>query len=169
MSHSLGPDDNRLVIPPDHSAAGLRLVVALLLSLGGLSVVAASLRHGRPAALAGGVFLTVFFSVAAAFAFRVLRRRRPFLVVDREGLKLDDSRGRPVRVTWDRLDAVRCPGSLRAAVVFVLRPGEEDGLRELRLPAKRLGGAPPQWVAGMIETFRTRPDLRERLGESRTR
>lgn len=168
MSHALGPEDNRLVIPPDRSAAALRLLVALLLAGGGLSVVAAGVRHGRPAAVAGGAFLALFFAIAAAFALRVLRRTRPFLVVDREGLKLDDPRGRPVRVSWERLDAVRCPGSLRAGVVFVLRPAEGDGLRELRLPAKRLGGAPPQWVAGMIETLRTRPDLRERLGDSRT-
>jgi hypothetical protein len=118
--------------------------------------------------VAGGAFLAVFFAVAALFAFRVLRRTRPFLVVDREGLLLDDPRGRPVSVSWERLDSVRCPGSLRAGVILVLRPAEGDGLRELRLPAKRLGGAPPQWVAGMIETFRTRPDLRERLGQSRT-
>jgi hypothetical protein len=159
--------DRRLVIPPDRSAAALRLIVALLMAAGGLTVAGAGNLHGRPAAVAGGAFLALFFALAAAFAFRVLRRNRPFLVVDREGLGLDDPRGRPVRVAWDRLDAVRCPGrSLRAGVVLVLRPGGEDGLRELRLPAKRLGGAPPQWVAGMIETFRTRPELRDRLGDS---
>jgi hypothetical protein len=114
----------------------------------------------------GGGLLAAFFLLAAVASLRSLLRRRPFLVIDRSGIRADDARGRPVSIAWEELVSVTCPrGFRRRGVLLGFRPARGEKEREILVPADRLGGAPPQWLAALIETYRTRTDLRARLGE----
>lgn len=161
--NSIAPQ--RIVVPPDRLGPALRLFMALVLTGGGVALIVSGLLAGRLSAILGGIGLTVFFGFAAATSLGRLLRTRPFLVVDREGIVLDDARGGALRIGWTDLVSVRCSRRpFRRGVLLGLRQDGQNEVRsEVLLRAERLGGAPPQWVAGLIETFRLRPDLRTRL------
>jgi hypothetical protein len=155
----------RLVIPADRRGAGARLAAALVLAGAGGVLALWGWLSGATAPLAGGLALVVFFLAASLLSARRLRRRDPLLVADRDGVELAGREG-ALRVGWDDVLAVRCrTRTFRRGVLLSLRVDPSgDETREVRIGAEQLGGAPPEWLAGLLETFRSRPDLRARLG-----
>ncbi len=94
------------------------------------------------------------FLLAAYNSWRRLRCRRNPVVLDVTGLSVDDGLGHAWFLPWHQMEQVMLRrGFWRRWVVIRTRNGEP----ELRLVHPALHyGLPPQWLAGMIETFRDR-------------
>ncbi|MFN7964404.1 MAG: hypothetical protein U0V87_01790 [Acidobacteriota bacterium] len=94
------------------------------------------------------------FLLAAFNAFRRLRCPKNPVVLDVSGLSVDDGLGHAWFLPWHQMERVMLRrGFVRRWVVIRTRDGEP----ELRLVHPALHyGLPPQWLAGMIETFRDR-------------
>ncbi|MDQ7005928.1 MAG: hypothetical protein Q9Q40_01705 [Acidobacteriota bacterium] len=126
------------------------LVAALVLCWAGARAALADSVPGVGLGIAGASL----FGLAALLEYRRAAAGRPPLVLDDEGLTVDDGLGEAWRLGWERIARVgveRVTGRRRVVLVLTGEPP-----RLVSLPAICHGDAPPEWLAGMIETFRVR-------------
>ena len=130
--------------------AAAALVAALLLCWAGARAALVGSALGVGLGIAGASI----FGLAAMFEYRRGAAGRPPLVLDGQGLAVDDGLGEAWRLSWDRIERVaieRVAGRRRVVLVLFGEPR-----RIVSLPPICCGDAPPEWLAGMIETFRVR-------------
>ncbi len=107
---------------------------------------------GSLAGASVGVAGSIFFGMMALIAWRRSHSIGPPLLVDNDGVAVDDGLGESWHFRWDEIEAVTIEGGAwRRRVVLVLHGQETE---TISLPAICHGDAPPEWVAGLIETFR---------------
>lgn len=128
--------------------AAIGLSFAVLLAL----VAARALEMGSPLGAALGVLGAVGFVLAAGLAWRVSRLDGAPLVLDRQGIEVDDGLGSRWRLAWTDVEGVRVGRSLWGKRVVLDVRGASGSERVLPLICQ--GDGPPQWLAGIIETFR---------------
>ncbi len=120
-----------------------------------LALVAGHAFHTSALIGAGIGFVgALLFGLLALSAWRRTRITYPPLVLDERGLAVDDGRGGRCRLEWTEVEGVHLVRKRWGARVVLDLLGEERPT--LELPPACHGDAPPEWVAGMIETFRER-------------
>ncbi len=144
----------RFEAPLDRKALRLRAAVGIA----AFSVlVAASVRaafHGAVVAVVIGVAGAVVFLTLSFASWKLARIDGSPLVLDEAGLSFDDGLGPRSFLPWPDVTQVNVRGGRFGRRVVVTVGGAER--KELTLPAACHGGAPPEWIAGLIETFRQR-------------
>lgn len=138
--------------PLDRRAVRVRASVGLAaFSVLVAAAVKAAFRGSVIGVVIGAAGAVVFFTLAFA-SWRLARITGPPLVLDEQGLSYDDGLGPRSFLPWRRIVEVALRGGrLGRRIVVVVDDPER---RELTLPAVCHGGAPPEWTAGLIETFR---------------
>lgn len=117
------------------------------------------LAAGRALESLSMVGVAVGIAGASLFAFfgtlswrRSLVRHSP-LVLDQEGLAVDDGLGTQWSLPWQEIERVQIDTSgLHRRVVLLVSNASGEG--EVSLPRVCHGDAPAEWLAGLIETFR---------------
>jgi hypothetical protein len=124
---------------------------ALLLSL----VTAGAIERSAWLGAVFGLLGSVAFGLTGLIHWRMSRVDGPPLVLDEEGLAVNDGLGTRWSLNWHQVEAVGLRGRLlsRRVVLFLRRTGEMQP-PTITLPSICHGDAPAEWVAGMIETFR---------------
>jgi hypothetical protein len=77
---------------------------------------------------------------------------QPPLVLDERGLAFEDGIEPRAFLTWEEIADVELRGFGFARRVVLTTRAPDD--RELLIPAICHAGSPPEWTAGLIETFR---------------
>lgn len=144
----------RFEIPWPRPALRLRAILGVLAFAILVGRAAFALQRDPWGVFAFALVAAAAFLLAAVTAWRRLRTDAHPVVLDARGLAVDDGLGNSWFVTWEEIERVSLRrGFLRRWVVIHLRSGEPP----LRLVHPALHyGLPPQWLAGLIETFRSR-------------
>ncbi len=130
--------------------AAAALVAALVLCWAGARAALADSAIGVGLGIAGASI----FGLGAMLEYRRGAAGRPPLVLDAHGLAVDDGLGESWRLRWDRIERVGLERVVGRRRVVLVLTGEPPHL--ISLPTICHGDAPPEWLAGMIETFRVR-------------
>jgi hypothetical protein len=137
--------------PLDRRALRLRagLGFAAVLVLGAASGAAAV--RGSVVGTIIGAAAAVVFGVLTVASWRLSRISGSPLILDEHGMFYEDGLGPRSFLPWERVTEVALRSGLlgRRVVVHL----DENG-HDLTLPAVCHAGAPPEWTAGVIETFR---------------
>ncbi|GEM_PF-5575644 len=141
----------RFEAPRPRTALRRRTVVAMACS--SLLGIAAS------EALVAGSLIGFSLGVAgsATFAFLALEQWRRAeakgspLVLDEAGIHVDDGVGPPMEIAWAGVREIRVERVLGMRSVVVYMQSMEDAQV---LPRSCHEGAPAEWLAGLLETFR---------------
>lgn len=142
----------RFEMPLDRRALRLRAAFAVLAALLLVVLASAATRRGSATGTFLGLAGATLFAVLAHGSWRVARMAGPPLLLDERGIAFDSGRAPRVVLGWEEIADVTLRGAFFGRrVILVLREPPE---RELRLPASCCGDGPPEWTAGLIETFR---------------
>ena len=139
--------------PLDRRGLQVRAVLALIFaSVLGLVGAEALARGSLPGAGVGMVAAIVFVLLAGLSLRRAIHDRPP-LILDETGVSVDDGLGTAWRLRWDEVDAVLVGrGPFGRRILLRIRRDASGDLRPI--PPSCVGNAPPEWLAGLIETFR---------------
>lgn len=130
------------------AAAGFSAGVVLL------TLAGQSLRAGSAVGAVMGIAGAGLFWALAAITWRRTRDGRPPLVLDLDGLTVREANGDSWSLAWEQIEAVDIErGFFGRRVVLIVRGPEGE---DRALPGLCCGDAPPEWIAGLIETFRRR-------------
>ena len=138
--------------PFDRRELRVRAVLALVFAAVLALVAAEALTRGSLLGAGVGVVVGVAFILLAGLCLRRSIHACPPLVLDERGVSVDDGLGTAWRLRWDEIDAVLVARSPFGRRVLLRLRGEDGELRPV--PAVCIGNAPPEWLAGLIETFR---------------
>ncbi|RMF75471.1 MAG: hypothetical protein D6738_03655 [Acidobacteria bacterium] len=139
--------------PLDRRGLRVRALLALMFAAVLGLVAAEALTRGSLLGAGLGVLVGVSFVLLAGLSLRRSINDRPPLILDEGGVSVDDGLGTAWRLRWDEVEAVliaRSPFGRR--VLLRVRRDPDDALRPI--PSACVGNAPPEWLAGLIETFR---------------
>ncbi len=132
----------------------LRVVFGLLASFVLCLCASQAYAVGSDVGTAVGIAGAIVFGMMALSAWRRSRSAGPPLVLDDDGLAVDDGLGESWRLGWQEIRGVVIERSMWRVRVVLQLEGETGG--SISLPRVCLVDAPPEWVAGLIETFRER-------------
>lgn len=111
-----------------------------------------SLRAGSAVGTVMGIAGAGLFWMLARLAWNQTRMSRAPLILDLHGLSVNDGTGDSWTVAWDKIDSIELRRGFWGRKIVVILSGPEGEEREL--PPLCYGDAPPEWTAGLIETFR---------------
>ncbi len=141
--------------PLDRGALRARAGVAMSFAFVLAFIAAGSFHAGSIVGPGLGVVGALGFVLAAGLTWRMAHLERAPLVLDERGLEVDDGLGTRWRLAWTDVADVRIARSLwgRRVVLEVRAP---QGVMARVLPRLCQGDGPPEWTAGLIQTFRNR-------------
>ncbi len=143
----------RFEAPLDRRALRVRTMFAVLAASLLCSAGAGALENGAIVGGFVGMAGAVVFGSLGYASFCMSRIEGSPLVLDERGLSFDDGLGPRSFVAWERVsDVALRKGTLARRVVVVAADGDRE--QEYLLPPICYAGAPVEWTAGLIETFR---------------
>jgi hypothetical protein len=141
----------RFAAPRERRGWLLRATAASLFAAGCLPLASHAASGGSLAGIAASLLGLFGFVLAAVAAIRRAVARRPPLVLDEHGVRVDVGPGGRWELRWGEVARVRLDDGLFRRRVVLEVSGESD---PRVIPACCHGGLPPEWLAGLIETFR---------------
>lgn len=143
----------RFEAPVDRAA--LRMKAGFAWTAGGVLCIATgqAILTGSVVGTIVGLCAAATFAAAGFASWRHARMDGSPLLLDERGITLDDGMGTRSFLAWEDVDEVGLRGSFARRVVLVRREGDPE---EVEVPRTAHAGAPPEWMAGLIETFRHR-------------
>jgi len=138
--------------PLDRRGLRMRTTVALVAMVLLLAAGVGSSIRGSSVGTVLGIFGAAVFALLALTSWRLSRIEGPPLVLDERGMAFDDGLRPRAFVPWEKIANVDLRASGFGRRVVVTLAGDEGV--EVTLPSACYGGAPVEWIAGIIETFR---------------
>ncbi|MDH3285974.1 MAG: hypothetical protein OEQ13_14675 [Acidobacteriota bacterium] len=147
------PKNVRFAAPRDRKGWRLRSLAAAALSGASIAVAVDAGSGGVGPGTIAGLGSALGFGLLATCAFRRSLSRRPPLVIDENGVAVDNGLGHSWSLSWREISRVRLRrGLFERRVVIELR----EAASSRKIPRACHAGLPPEWLAGLLETFRER-------------